>query len=160
MMDNVNYLIGRMMTARQEFLNSRLKPLNLTSSLFACLVEIIQNGPLTQKELSTLLRVDPALTTRNIRKLTALGYVEKEEKQADRRCNTIRLSKDGETISKEIMMLNLEWFKIVSRDIPLDELERTLNTVKKVIINVETQILGESRIPRTPVRLPDEESLK
>ena len=154
MMENVNYLINRMITARQVFLNSRLKPLGLSSSLFSFLVEIIQEENLSQKELSRRLQVDPALATRNIRKLTELGYVEKYEDPTDRRLNYIRLAPGGREISKQIMDLNLDWFRLVSGNLDPDEIERTVNVFKKIIINVETAVLGESRIPPGPVRLP------
>ncbi len=153
-MENVNYLINRLITVRRAFLNSRLKSLGLSSSLFSFLVEITQHERLTQKELSRLLQVDPALTTRNIRKLIDLGYVVRVEDEDDRRYNYISLSTRGREISRDIIKLNYEWFELVSKDTPREELERALNTFKRIIINVETEILGESSIPVSPVDLP------
>jgi DNA-binding MarR family transcriptional regulator len=154
MMENVNYLINRMLTARQVFLNTRLKELRLSSSLFSFLVEIIQEENLSQKELSRRLQVDPALATRNIRKLTALGYVEKDADPSDRRLNYIRLTPRGREISKQVMELNLDWYRILSSGLDAQEFERTVNSLKKIIINVETAVLGESLIPSGPVKLP------
>ncbi len=154
-MENVNYLINRLLTARQVFLNSRLKPLGLSSSLFSFLVEIIQEENLSQKELSRRLQVDPALATRNIRRLSELDYVEKVVDPSDRRLNYIRLTPGGRKISKQIMELNLDWYRIVSRNIEPHEFEKTVNVFKKVIINVETAVLGESLIPSGPVKLPE-----
>ncbi len=152
-MENVNYIINRLITVRRTFLNSRLKELGISSSLFSFLVEITQHEKLTQKELSHLLQVDPALTTRSIRKLMDLGYVVRVEDEADRRCNYISLSPKGEEIRDKIIGLNYEWFKLVSKNADIDELEGALNTFKKIIINLETEILGISSISRQPIDL-------
>ena len=156
-MENVSYLFNRIITARQYFLNTRLKPLGLTSSLFSFLVEVIQHKELSQKDLSRRLRVDPALTTRNIRKLIQLGYIQRQSDPRDKRANLVSLTDEGRRISEGLLDLNLEWFNIVASQIPRSELERTLNIFKKIIINVETQILGESLIDALPVRLPEEQ---
>ncbi len=155
-MENINYLINRMITARQEFLNRHLKPLGLTSSLFPFMLEIIQHKKLTQKQLSHLLRVDPALTTRSIRKLLELEYVQKENDPRDRRANYISLSQKGQELSVEILKLNREWFRMVARDVPLPELEKTMNMLKQIVIRLESEILGDSTIPPTPVQLPED----
>jgi len=153
-MENINYLINRMITTRQVFLNTRLKKLGLSSGHFSFLVEIIHHQKLTQNELSRKLMVDTALTSRNIKKLVSLGYVRKEDDPSDRRLNYIVLTDRGQEISQEILKLNEEWYGIVSKGIPSEEVHIVLNQLKRFVRNAETSVLGRSDISPDPIRLP------
>ncbi len=75
-----------------------LEPLGLTHPQYLAMLALWQHGDLTLKALAALLHLEPATTSPLVRRLEALGLVERARDGADERALAIRLTDDGRTL--------------------------------------------------------------
>ncbi|MDR2393843.1 MAG: MarR family transcriptional regulator [Treponema sp.] len=97
----------------QIYLNRELKSYGLNSSEYIYLVNLAaEHDGVNQKQLSDMLIIDNALTTRAMKNLENKGYIEREKKRSDKRAYTIRLTKKGIGIQPIILK---NWTGIISK---------------------------------------------
>jgi DNA-binding MarR family transcriptional regulator len=56
------------------------------------------SAPLTQKEIAEHFEVSPAAVAVALKKLEASGYIKRDTKKRDMRCNSVTVTKEGERI--------------------------------------------------------------
>ena len=77
------------------FYRPLLEPLGLTHPQYLAMLALWQHGDLTLKALAGLLHLEPATTSPLVRRLEALGLVERARDGADERALAIRLTDAG-----------------------------------------------------------------
>ncbi|UQZ87695.1 MarR family transcriptional regulator [Deltaproteobacteria bacterium Smac51] len=110
---NIAHLISNLRGGINEFILARLADegiSNLAPSHGAIFVVLYNEGPQTMLSLSEKINRDKSTLTVLVRKLEALGYVERESDEADKRVSIISLTEKGqrfravfEEISKELV---------------------------------------------------------
>ncbi|MFB5066118.1 MAG: MarR family winged helix-turn-helix transcriptional regulator [Candidatus Wallacebacter cryptica] len=86
-----------------------LKKFNIGSGQVMFLLELYYQGGVSQEELSRLLNIDGANTTRAVRKLEQEGYVRREQNPQDRRAYQIFLTEKALALKPEIFQLIRNW---------------------------------------------------
>jgi len=77
------------------FYRPLLEPLGLTHPQYLAMLALWQHGPLSLRELSDLLHLEPATASPLVRRLAALGLVERSRSEHDERALEIRLTDAG-----------------------------------------------------------------
>lgn len=122
MMREMNMKISRVFRMGQTFMNERAKEYGLSSGLFFYLLELSEQDGLTLQELSQAVDVDNGYTTRAIKKLLDMGYVNKVQNPSDSRSSIIYLTDKGKDISIEVKNIFLEWKDIVVKGVSEEDL--------------------------------------
>lgn len=78
-----------------------LKPLGLTHPQYLAMLALWQHEPLSVKELGELLQLDPATLSPLLKRLQALGYVERNRSSTDERTLAITLTPEGRRLRAE-----------------------------------------------------------
>jgi DNA-binding MarR family transcriptional regulator len=100
----------------QIYLNRELKPQGLNSSEYIYLVNLTaENDGVNQRQLSDMLIIDSALTTRAMKSLENKGFIAREKNRSDRRSYSIRLTEKGAGIRPIILEILKNWTGIISK---------------------------------------------
>nr|WP_147573134.1 MarR family transcriptional regulator [Cellulomonas massiliensis] len=80
------------------FYRPLLEPLGLTHPQYLAMLALWQHGPLALRELADLLHLEPGTTSPLVRRLEALGLVERARSRDDERALAIRLTDAGRAL--------------------------------------------------------------
>ena len=149
---SITRLINNLYRITQSHIDERLKKFNLSSGTYPFLVALHEVEGISQNEISRRLNVDKAMTTRAIKKLLELGYVEKEGNEEDSRAYKLYLTEKAKDIIPEMICEIAAWMnKITStlgeenKEILMNLLEEVLDNAKEHKLNAEEEddIYGE-----------------
>lgn len=77
--------VGTLSRSIQSISDIKFKEINLQRGQFVFLTRVCENPGINQIDLSSILKVDKATTTKAIQKLIAEGYISKERDMKDKR---------------------------------------------------------------------------
>jgi DNA-binding MarR family transcriptional regulator len=75
-----------------------LEPMNLTHPQYLVMLALWQHAPLSVKDLSRLLQLDPGTLSPLLKRLEAVGYVRRERDRHDERQLSVTLSERGKAL--------------------------------------------------------------
>lgn len=105
--------IGRMLSIlhrqAQLYITHQLKPLNLSLSEYAFILLLKHQPGITQDEMSDYLYIDKAATARAVAALIKKGFALKKKDAADKRCNHIYLSDQGQVLYPMVLDTVQQW---------------------------------------------------
>ncbi|MCO6010660.1 MarR family transcriptional regulator [Actinoallomurus purpureus] len=78
-----------------------LEPLGLTHPQYLVMLALWQHAPLSVKELSRLLQLDPGTLSPLLKRLEAVGYVERGRDGRDERVLAVTLTAEGRALRAE-----------------------------------------------------------
>ncbi|MEU9505573.1 MarR family transcriptional regulator [Micromonospora sp. NPDC048170] len=108
-----------------------LEPMGLTHPQYLVMLALWQHAPLSVRELSRLLQLDPGTLSPLLKRLEAAGYVRRERDSADERSLAVTLTATGEALRERAQQIPPA---IVERlGMPMEEL-RHLHTVLTRVI--------------------------
>ena len=119
---------------------STFKLKGFTSSQAYTLLELLENGELSMREISERMALDCSTMTRNISKLVDLGLVERCSCDSDRRITRISLSELGRVKTQEIKEAFMEHFGQVVCMLPKEKFDIIFEG-----INLLTEVLEKER---------------
>jgi DNA-binding MarR family transcriptional regulator len=96
-MMRVGYLLNRPAIEMRRRAEHILKPLGIIPPHFGVIATLQSEGPLTQRDLGRILRIDPTTMVWLIDHLEKRGFVRREEHPRDRRAHLVNLSAAGKT---------------------------------------------------------------
>lgn len=132
-------------TARQSqlLIGSRMAQYGITAAEEPFFMAIQRHEGATQEELTSLVGVDKAATTRAICSLERKGYLTRQQDQKDRRQNRIYATKKalgiGDAVHGDLLRLNGE----ILNGIPEEEQEILYRTLLKMQENLKNIKRGE-----------------
>lgn len=91
----IEFLTVRVFVAGTRLANERLRPLGLRARSYAALALACSDVPIRQRDLVTLLELDPSQIVALIDELESLGLVRREADPADRRTRVIDATPAG-----------------------------------------------------------------
>ena len=109
-----------------------LKEFNIGSGQIMFLLELYYADGVRQEELSTLLNIDGANTTRAISKLEEEGYVYREADAEDGRAFRVFLTKKALEIRPQLFALMRDWEERLLGDLSQKEQEQFVRLLKKI----------------------------
>jgi DNA-binding MarR family transcriptional regulator len=102
--DSSGFLLWQVTNLWQREIKKALEELEITHSQFVLLASILwltlHNKEVTQIILSSHTKIDPMTTSTVLRTLQAKGLIERKEHLTDTRAKTVRLTSEGERLTK------------------------------------------------------------
>lgn len=120
---NIGKWISILHRQSQIYLTQELKPYGLNSSEYIYLVNLSTEGEVVnQKQLTDMIIVDNALTTRALNSLEKKGYIIREKSKVDQRAYHIMLTEKGINVQPRILEILENWTNSISQG--MNESER------------------------------------
>ncbi|MEU5938951.1 MarR family transcriptional regulator [Micromonospora sp. NPDC047548] len=124
-----------------------LEPMGLTHPQYLVMLALWQHAPLSVRELSRLLQLDPGTLSPLLKRLEAAGYVRRERDATDERSLAVRLTADGQALRARAEQIPPA---IVARlGMPVEEL-RHLHTMLTGVIAAANRAAAAALSPPDP----------
>ncbi|XVV14386.1 MarR family winged helix-turn-helix transcriptional regulator [Actinoplanes sp. CA-131856] len=108
-----------------------LEPMNLTHPQYLVMLALWQHAPLSVRDISRLLQLDPGTLSPLLKRLEAVGYVTRERDPSDERSLAVDLTEQGRALRAEAEKIPPA---IVARlGMPIEELESLHSALTRVI---------------------------
>jgi DNA-binding MarR family transcriptional regulator len=82
-----------------------LEPMGLTHPQYLVMLALWQHAPLSVRELSRLLQLEPATLSPLLKLLETIGYVRRERDRADERSLAVTLTDSGQTLREHAQQI-------------------------------------------------------
>ena len=124
---------------RKKFLGPKLQVLGLTvgEGQARALRTLLEEGPMTQKQLADLCMRDAATMSRNIDRLEKAGLLKRENNPGCRRSYLICLTEEGKEKAKQVQKIFRELDERIWGDIPEKDIEQLYETLLRIERNLE-----------------------
>ncbi|MFF5210907.1 MarR family winged helix-turn-helix transcriptional regulator [Streptosporangium sp. NPDC000396] len=107
-----------------------LQPLGLTHPQYLVMLALWEHAPLSVKELSKLLQLDPGTLSPLLKRLEAIGYIRRQRDSQDERVLAVTLTTEGRELRSEAESVPSSVVKRLGIDLEeLQELHRSLTRV-------------------------------
>ena len=108
-----------------------LEPMGLTHPQYLVMLALWQHAPLSVRELSKLLQLDPGTLSPLLKRLEAIGYLRRERDRADERSLAVTLTPEGQELRNRAMEIPPA---VVQRlGLPIEDLHRLHASLTQVI---------------------------
>ena len=108
-----------------------LEPMGLTHPQYLVMLALWQHAPLSVRDLSRLLQLDPGTLSPLLKRLETIGYVDRQRDPSDERSLAVTLTERGRALRAEAEKIPPA---IVARlGMPIEELEKLHATLTRVI---------------------------
>ncbi|MFP3713198.1 MarR family winged helix-turn-helix transcriptional regulator [Puerhibacterium sp. TATVAM-FAB25] len=119
-----------------------LEPLGLTHPQYLVMLALWQHAPLSLKELSRLLLLDPGTLSPLLKRLEAIGYIRRERDRTDERALAVTLTPDGQALRQQAELVPAT---IIDRlGMSLQELQTLHSALTEVIAAATTHAKVEA----------------
>lgn len=119
-----------------------LEPMGLTHPQYLVMLALWQHAPLSVRELSRLLQLDPGTLSPLLKRLEAAGYVRRERDAADERSLAVSLTASGQALRARAEQIPPA---IVERlGLPLAELRQLHAVLTGVIAAANRAVAGQA----------------
>ena len=108
-----------------------LEPLGLTHPQYLVMLTLWEHEPLSIKELSNMLHLDPGTLSPLVKRIEALGYIQRTRSTIDERTLQIVLTDAGRSARELALDIPKEMMRRLDMDV--EELTALHDTMKKVI---------------------------
>ncbi|MDQ0095130.1 MarR family winged helix-turn-helix transcriptional regulator [Paeniglutamicibacter psychrophenolicus] len=108
-----------------------LEPLGLTHPQYLVMLTLWEHEPLSIKELSALLHLDPGTLSPLVKRIEVLGYVQRSRSAVDERILQVVLTEKGRAAREVALEIPKEMMRRL--DIDVEELNALHGTMKKLI---------------------------
>jgi DNA-binding MarR family transcriptional regulator len=108
-----------------------LEPMGLTHPQYLVMLALWQHSPLSVKELSAMLQLDPGTLSPLLKRLEAIGYVSRKRDPSDERALAVTLTEEGTALREKALTIPSEVVKTLGVDI--EELQRLHESLTRVI---------------------------
>jgi DNA-binding MarR family transcriptional regulator len=108
-----------------------LEPMGLTHPQYLVMLALWQRAPLSVRDLSRLLQLDPGTLSPLLKRLEAIGYLRRERDPADERSLAITLTESGRALRRQAEQIPPA---VVSRlGMPIEDLKQLHASLTQVI---------------------------
>ncbi len=152
---SVGFVVNTTAKAFQKTLDLELrKKVGVTISQLRVVVALIQHPGLTQKEIADKVGVEGATLVPLIDKMEKEGLLKRKTDSKDRRVNRIYLTSKSDSLWNSMMECALHIRKIATKDVPEQEIQITIETLRKISKNLSTYFEVDNlvTIPRKNMR--------
>ncbi len=115
-------LLRGLLTMARHTINEQLSQLGLTSAAGDIIYHLIGEATgLSQEALCERLSIGKAAVSRTVDSLVDKGMVIREKNRQDARAYLVRLTQEGMDISKQVLAVYENVFRLIQRDIPEED---------------------------------------
>ncbi|WP_291582411.1 MarR family winged helix-turn-helix transcriptional regulator [Clostridium sp. UBA6640] len=127
-------LLSRTINSRSDF---KYKQLGLQKGQYMFLTRVCENPKINLVDLSNMLKVDKATTTKAIKKLIDIGYINKKQNEKDKREYRLTPTNKGLQIYKLIINEEKKQLDISFDGFNEDEIEMATKLIERMSKNIE-----------------------
>ena len=129
----VGTLIGETGRAWRCRLDQRLKPLGLSQAKWITLLKLskVEDG-MTQTELAERVGVEAPTLARLLDRMSADGWIERRESDADRRSKTVHLRRKSCALLEQINAVAMQLSAELLEGVPPDELRSCMEVLRRI----------------------------
>ena len=137
--NEIRDVLHRLDMERKKFLGPKLQVLGLTvgEGQARALRTLLEEGPMTQKQLADLCMRDTATMSRNIDRLEKAGLLTRESNPGCRRSYLSCLTEEGKEKAGQVQKIFRELDERIWGDIPAEEMEQLYRTLLRIERNLE-----------------------
>lgn len=128
-------LTGCLYRCAQTYFDRELKKFDLSMATYPYLLSLSKNEGINQNEISRILYVDKSMSAKAIKKLIALGYVNKKEDKEDARAYKLYLTDKAKDIIPKILKVRDKWINILSQGSDNEKIETSIDFLRKALGN-------------------------
>ena len=135
------YLIklnNKIFRTTQGYLDKVLKEYDLSSGSYPYLLILKENEGISQNKISKELGYDKAMSARTIIKLIELGYLDRQEDEADSRAYKLYLTEKAKVIIPKILNEIHKLVNLITVDLNEEEKIITIESLNKVLNNIKS----------------------
>lgn len=140
--ENIGRILSCLHRHGHMYLHREFSPWALGSGSHYFLLILSHHDGLTQAELTEVLHLDKANTTRTIKKLLEDGYVHKQQDPHDHRAVRIYLTDKGRSLVPKIRSILHNWTDILTIGMLPSEKKDSLRLLKKMVDNAVKHVKG------------------
>lgn len=133
--DCIGRYVSELYRIQSSYLAKKFEKLDIGSGQYLFLLHLYKHKGITQEKLTEVLNVDKATTTRAIKKLEQVGYVEKIKREDDKRAYNLRLTNKALNIEEDFFQILDTWNEKVHKVLSSEENEVLLKLLKKVTLS-------------------------
>ena len=131
------FLIHDSARLRRIVIDEIFKPLKVTRSQAWALAYLSRRDGLTQSDLADDMNLGKVTLSGLIDRLEDVAMVERRPDPTDRRIKRIYITREGRRVIKEMRVLTLEGNKHMLDGISVEEIEQTVETLRKLNRNLK-----------------------
>lgn len=135
---SIGYWMSQAHQAYNRALNKQLEPYGITYRQSHVIWWLSTHGPMCQTDLAAYMMIEPPTLVRILDRMEQAGLLERAESPGDRRKKIIRLLAAAEPAWAKIADSLVELRRKAVEGIPQEEVDQLMNTLKKVLGNVQT----------------------
>lgn len=141
--DHIMKYISIIMRKSQVHLNAAMKEFDLNSAEVRYLIHLDEEVR-NLKEISRLVHLDDAQTTRVIRSLEQKDLIRKEPSSEDGRAFAVSLSEQGIALKPEILHRLDQWHDCLLQDLSEEEEDQLMDWLKLIARRAIQEIQGDA----------------
>jgi len=119
-----------------------LNGIEFTKMQFVLMKIVSSNEGINQNELAIFANRDKSSLTRLITILEKKGFLARVPSREDKRVNTLIVTRKGSSMLQKAIPVILETIAVFENGITQEEIENTINTIKKIQKNISEQEAG------------------
>jgi len=113
--------------------------IKITSDEWTILAYLARYNVQSQKELAEAIAKDKVSVTRHLSGLEIIGYVERDLSAIDSRSNSVKLSKQGYELYKNLKKLTEDVLNEAYKGLSHSELQTTVKVLNKIVENLNKE---------------------
>lgn len=129
--------VGTLSRAINSKSDSKYKKFNLQKGQYMFITRICENPGINFVELSNMLKVDKTTTTKAVKKLIDLGYINKEQDEKDRREYRLSPCEKAFEVYDFIIREEQKQLEISFKGFSKEEKEMAVKLIERMSINIE-----------------------
>jgi len=135
----IGYVTDSAMKLIADAFNNRLKDDNLTRIQWIALYYIHREGPISQRKLSIMMKVQDSSAARLIDRLERDGLVKRDKLPTDRRVFVLSLTKEGQALFEKVLPIGVKYSKDLVNGISEEDLKTFEKVLKQLTVNVSAK---------------------
>src|SRR5436190_134437 len=97
------WLIADVSRLMRKLVDRKLEPLGMTRAQLKALINLRNNGPMTQSALADAVEIETATVARLVDRLEAAGWVQRKVAPGDRRVKLVSMTEKAEYAIENVM---------------------------------------------------------
>ena len=122
-------LVSLLSRKQTNYLNQKLKEVNLSSGLYPLLVKSYINKGISQEELADEIHINESTVTRNLDKLEKKGLI---TRTPEKRKKIVSVTQKGSDIARQIMNYDAKWDNIIKKELTEEEFKNFRDILMKI----------------------------
>lgn len=133
-------LISVIMRHQRIVLDYRFEKYGFRSGQYSFFLTVANNEGSNQREISKMLKVNKGTTTKALKKLEEIGYIETRIDENDRRIHCVYLTEEGKRILPKVRKELKEYTEMLGAGLDEPTKEIVYDALEQMASNVKTRV--------------------